>query len=338
MKKHPCISLIIVAALIISGLQALAVKHVIHVGSFYFTPGSLNVNVGDTVRWVWDNGSHTTTSATIPPGAVAWDSLMASSIQSFEYPVSVAGLYHYQCTPHATMGQVATFTASAASPALSVTPSNRNVTSTAGSTNFTVTSNSGWTATCNRTWCIVTGSGTGNGTIVSDYDENTSISQRIATITVIVSGLRAQTVTITQSGAAPILLVSPANQNVTAIAGSVTFDVSSNTNWTAVSNASWCTVDPSGSGNGSLLANFETNTSNIARIATINVMVSGMPSQMVTVSQDGSTVGIQEDLQKSIQVYPNPSRGNFMVSSGTAGEFPVEITIMDISGLIFSFV
>ena len=79
MKKHPYISLIIVAALIISGLQASAVKHVIHVGSFYFTPGNLNVNVGDTVRWVWDNGSHTTTSTTIPAGAATWDSPMTSS-------------------------------------------------------------------------------------------------------------------------------------------------------------------------------------------------------------------------------------------------------------------
>jgi hypothetical protein len=45
----------------------------------------------------------------------------------------------------------------------------------------------------------VTGNGTGNGTINANYSENTSVSQRVANITVTVSGLPSQTVTVTQA-------------------------------------------------------------------------------------------------------------------------------------------
>jgi len=89
-----------------------AIKHIVHVGNFAFSPSSLNVSVGDTIQWQWDNGSHTTTSVTIPADAASWDSPLNSTNQTFEYRVSVAGVYNYKCTPHAAMGMVASFTAS----------------------------------------------------------------------------------------------------------------------------------------------------------------------------------------------------------------------------------
>jgi len=91
-----------------------AIKHIVHVGNYYFNPSSLNVAVGDTVRWVWDNGSHTTTSAVIPGGASIWDANISTTNHSFEYRVLLAGVYNYVCTPHAAMGMVGSFTASLA--------------------------------------------------------------------------------------------------------------------------------------------------------------------------------------------------------------------------------
>jgi len=35
-----------------------AVTHTVQVGNFYFNPSSLNVNVGDIIKWVWVEGSH----------------------------------------------------------------------------------------------------------------------------------------------------------------------------------------------------------------------------------------------------------------------------------------
>lgn len=87
---------------------------VITVSSFQFTPSNVSVSVGDTVKWQWIDGSHTTTSLTIPSGAASWDSPMTSGNPTFLYPVTVAGTYNYQCTPHSGV-MTGTFTATAGS-------------------------------------------------------------------------------------------------------------------------------------------------------------------------------------------------------------------------------
>ncbi len=83
----------------------------IAVSNYMFTPDNItDVRVGDTVRWVWEGGSHTTTSTTIPIGAVAWDHPIDASNASYDYIPMVAGVYNYKCTPHASMGMVGSFT------------------------------------------------------------------------------------------------------------------------------------------------------------------------------------------------------------------------------------
>lgn len=89
-----------------------AAIHEVMVSSNQFSPNSLNVNVGDTVRFIWMNGNHTTTSVSIPVGAAPWDSPMTSAVTQFDYKVTVAGSYGYKCTPHAFGGMVGSFTAS----------------------------------------------------------------------------------------------------------------------------------------------------------------------------------------------------------------------------------
>jgi plastocyanin len=107
------LSVIAVILMIIPFTNTYATKHVVSVANFAFAPTAIpNVAVGDTIRWVWVSGTHTTTSTTIPSGAATWNSSITSTITSFEYKVTVAGIYNYKCTPHATsMGMVATFTA-----------------------------------------------------------------------------------------------------------------------------------------------------------------------------------------------------------------------------------
>ncbi len=95
--------------------EIFAIKHIVHVGNYYFNPSVLNVSVGDTVRFQWDAGSHTTTSGIIPAGAEDWDEDIKNSSQVFDYHVEFAGVYNYVCTPHAAMGMIGSFTASAPS-------------------------------------------------------------------------------------------------------------------------------------------------------------------------------------------------------------------------------
>ncbi len=280
--------------------EAFAVKHTVNVQNYVFVPANLNVQVGDTIRWVWINGVHTTTSTTIPTGASSWDAPMTSSNPVFEYRVGVAGVYNYLCTPHSS-SQIGSFTATMPAATLSVTPLNRDVTAGSGSTTFSVTSNSNWTAVSNAGWCTVTSSGSGNGTITANYQANPSTSIRVATITVTVAGLPSSVVTVTQAGAAATLSVTPSNRNVTADAGNTTFTITSNSNWNAVSNSDWVTVTSSGSGNAVLNATYELNELIEPRIAVITVTVSGLPAEVVTVTQAGAeTILVVDPLNQNV--------------------------------------
>lgn len=102
-----------------------ATIHVVNVANFSFSPAAIdNVVVGDTVRWVWLGGNHTTTDTAVgsdnvlPAGAAKWNSPINSANTSFDYKVTVAGTYNYICIPHAAFGMVGSFTASTALPVI----------------------------------------------------------------------------------------------------------------------------------------------------------------------------------------------------------------------------
>lgn len=76
------------------------------VSNFQFTPANINATVGDTIKWNWVSGGHTTTcngtnGSTRPGGASPWDADLNNGSPTFRYVITVAGSYHYVCTPHA---------------------------------------------------------------------------------------------------------------------------------------------------------------------------------------------------------------------------------------------
>lgn len=90
-------------------------------GGMSFVPATgVTIQLGDTIKWEWDNGSHTTTSTTIPAGAASWDEAINSTSTSFIYVPSVTGTYDYKCIPHQAMGMVGSFTVICNSPAAPV--------------------------------------------------------------------------------------------------------------------------------------------------------------------------------------------------------------------------
>ncbi|HET6244730.1 MAG: T9SS type A sorting domain-containing protein [Bacteroidetes bacterium] len=92
--------------------SAKATIHQVNVADFSFSPSSLpSVFVGDTVRWTWSGGSHTTTSTSVPTGASSWDNPMNSTNTSFDYKVTHVGTYNYQCSFHIA-SMAGSFTAS----------------------------------------------------------------------------------------------------------------------------------------------------------------------------------------------------------------------------------
>lgn len=88
-----------------------AITHDIVVRNFEFSPSDLSVEVGDTIRWIHESGSHTTTSVSVPENASSWDDPMTADDDVFLYHVEEEGTYDYQCTPHAAT-MTGSFTAS----------------------------------------------------------------------------------------------------------------------------------------------------------------------------------------------------------------------------------
>jgi plastocyanin len=106
MKKY--LSLVTICMLFT--LSGYSFTQIVNVKNFSFSPVSFTINIGDTIRWVYVSGTHTTTSLTIPAGAAAWDHPINSSSTSFTYVPTKTGTYNYKCTFHFAMGMQGDFT------------------------------------------------------------------------------------------------------------------------------------------------------------------------------------------------------------------------------------
>jgi hypothetical protein len=87
----------------------------------------------------------------------------------------------------------------------------------------------------------------------------------------------------------PALTIDPSNHSVSSSAGFVTFMVTSNASWTAVSDQAWCNVTPSGTGNGTITATFSMNSLSVARLANITVSATGILPVVISVAQAAAT-------------------------------------------------
>ena len=141
-------------------------------------------------------------------------------------------------------------------------------------------------------------------------------------------------VTVTQAGAPLDLLVEPANRNVPAQAGGTSFTVTSNTEWTAQTDASWCVVETtSGSGNGTIDVSYPANLLGQQRVADIAVSAASVPTQHVTVTQ-ASSIGVEELAGKGLRIYPNPNTGSFLILPAESDNGMLQVRIQDLSGII----
>jgi plastocyanin len=108
-KNSSMKSRLLLFAAICVAATSFATIHTVAVADFSFTPGTFTAHVGDTVRWVWSSGSHTTTSTSVPAGAASWDQNITASATSYTYVITRAGAYAYKCTPHVSMGMAGGF-------------------------------------------------------------------------------------------------------------------------------------------------------------------------------------------------------------------------------------
>jgi hypothetical protein len=80
-------------------------------GSFSFSPDPININTGDTVKWTWEGGPHSTTSGpSCPtfdgPGPNSWDSGLSNPPATFSFTFNTPGSFPYFCSLHCFTGTV----------------------------------------------------------------------------------------------------------------------------------------------------------------------------------------------------------------------------------------
>jgi hypothetical protein len=162
------------------------------------------------------------------------------------------------------------------------------------------------------------------------------IPSRVGTITILGTGVSSKSVTVTQSGINTLSLT-PSNQDVGSDAGSITFNVSSNTSWTVSDDAAWLTVSPtSGSDNGTLTATFTANTLTPSRVGTITISGTEVSSQIVTITQSEPTlVETLEDIKASI--YPNPTNNYIYIIFDGTMVTDVSISVVDELGKSYHY-
>lgn len=97
------ITLLITVALTMLLNLTNATIYTVQVANYSFSPGILNINSGDTVRWIWVSGPHTTTSTSVPAGAPTWNSSINSSTTQYQMKFTVSGTYNYYCSIHPSM-------------------------------------------------------------------------------------------------------------------------------------------------------------------------------------------------------------------------------------------
>lgn len=134
------------------------------------------------------------------------------------------------------------------------------------------------------------------------------------------------------------LSVTPQTLSVSSSASNnKTFAINSNlTLWEIESNQPWLSVSKwSGSNNATITIIVTANTLATNRIGAITVSGAGVNSQIITITQNGTSTGIEEVSNKlMLSLYPNPSNGLFTITLDEIKGEEVSIKIVNSLGLI----
>jgi hypothetical protein len=203
-------------------------------------------------------------------------------------------------------------------PQLWAEPPIRYVTPPAGTTTYNIVSNLDWTISHETDWFSVDPpGGSGDKTITVIYDENTAMDARLAEFTLSASGAEDVILSIKQEGTFPLLAITPAEQNVSAPAGTATFELESNNSWTVSGRKYWFDVSPtSGTGNEVLTVNYFENTSVDERSAEIAVEAAGETTAYASLIQTGADVVLSVEPANQ-QVSPSEGYTSFSLQSNT---------------------
>ena len=117
------LTLAIIPALCPTAANGATVTVTVGNGGFIFSPESVTIHQGDTVKWTWSSSGHSSTSGTPGSPSGLWDSGILNQGATFSHTFTSTGTFNYYCTPHgACCGMTGTVTVSAPTPTPTPTP------------------------------------------------------------------------------------------------------------------------------------------------------------------------------------------------------------------------
>jgi len=167
-------------------------------------------------------------------------------------------------------------------PELSVSESSLSARGDKQSLSIQINCNSFWTAATNSNWIhLNSNGGKGRGTLYLKVDANPSATSERLDFVNVSDGINSIRITVTQAPVPVTITVSKSDLDFTYIGGSSSISVESNVDWTASSDANWCTLSKTSSG---ITATVPANNSYSPRTAKIAIKYSSV-STIVNVSQ-----------------------------------------------------
>ncbi len=182
-----------------------------------------------------------------------------------------------------------TLTQEAFTPILSLSSASESVTSVAGSLSIDVTSNIDWEVSGAPSWLAVSAeSGSGNEALTFIYGANEATEIRSATVKLSNATYSKEVeFTLTQEAFTPTLSLSSASASTTCDAGTLSIDVTSNTDWSITNTSSWITLSQSqGSGDQSITITYDANKTYNERVGTLSIAIDGTVQEF-TLTQAG---------------------------------------------------
>jgi len=187
---------------------------------------------------------------------------------------------------------------------LTLSSTNISFSSNANNNMVNITSSATWTATSNQSWLTVSPNiaTTGNAQISISASANTG-SARTGTITITISGngFPSQTITITQDAVtvSPFLSLSSNSVTISKLQNNTAnIYVSSNVAWTAISNQTWLTFNPSTAttGNAPITLTATHNNTLANRTAFVIITATGVSPQTVTILQSADSFIVKKQI------------------------------------------
>ena len=288
-------------------------------GSALFTVTSnIDWNVSETCDWL----TATKTSNTIL--TVDYDENVTVEERSADITLSGPGVSDV----------LITLNQDGAVPVLSVEPETLTVSAVGGSALFTVTSNIDWSVSETCDW--LTATKTTNTVLTVEYDENRTVDERTAVITLSGPGVSDVLITLDQEGAVPVLSVEPETLTVSPASGSALFTVTSNIDWSVSETCDWLTATKIS--NTVLTVEYDENRTVDERTAVITLSGPGVSDVLLSFVQEVQIANGYEEYGQApeIEVYPNPSKGKFDLVITGIPFYQIYMEIVNVKGeLIF---